>query len=99
MGYSKEANGRVEKRFGKTKKFRHMERMEEQTAVIQLTKKLFGDIGNVPPDIQKLIREAEKIEAKQMIDFAENYFTFYTCSSLGRLKKIEDYYNETFKSE
>jgi hypothetical protein len=71
----------------------------KQTAVIQLTKKLFGDIGNVPPNIQKLIRQAEEIEAEQMIDFAENYFNFYTCSNLGRLKKIEQYYKETYEAQ
>jgi hypothetical protein len=71
----------------------------KQTAVIQLTKRLFGDIGNIPPDIQKVIREVEEIEAKQMISFAENYYNFYTCSNLGKLKRIEDYYKETFKSE
>jgi hypothetical protein len=70
----------------------------KETVVIQLTKRLFGDIGNVPPDIQRIIREVEEIEAKQMISFAENYQNFYTCNNLGKLKKIEDYYNETFKS-
>ena len=71
----------------------------KQTAVIQLTKRLFGDIGNIPPDIQKVIREVEEIEAKQMISFAENYQNFYTCNNLGRLKKIEDYYKETYEAK
>jgi hypothetical protein len=71
----------------------------KQTAVIQLTKRLFGDIGNIPPDIQRIIREVEEIEANQMISFAENYHNFYTCNYLGRLKRIEDYYKQTYKKE
>jgi len=71
----------------------------KQTAVIQLTKKLFGDIKNIPPDIQKVIRECEEIERSQMINFADSYERFYSSSYFGRMKKVEQYYNETFKSE
>jgi len=39
----------------------------------------------------------EEIEANQMISFAENYYNFYTCNYLGRLKRIEDYYKQTYK--
>ena len=54
-------------------------------------------------DFYKAIEQAKGMEKQQMVEFTQNYvFEYVTCSYDGipdPLKEVEQYYNETYKSE
>jgi len=68
----------------------------KQTAVEWLVEKHFGSIENCSPNFRKHIEQANKIFEEQMCKFAYKCYNHYKV--YGDFK-IEQYYNETFKSE
>jgi hypothetical protein len=85
----------------------------KQTAVewlveqlVELDKQLDGRRKNDDATVlklnpTKLFEQAKEMEKEQMIDFARNIIIDATCSVEGYVtteKDIEEYYNETFKT-
>lgn len=65
----------------------------KQTAVEWLVIQLHTHWGNEDVSFEKLFEQAKEMEKVQIIDFVDNLIV-----GMSR-KKIEQYYNETFKQD
>ena len=69
----------------------------KQTAVEWLVEQIFNDVDLKDSILKLAINQAKEMEKKQIIEFAENWSKEILRSD--RNINIEQYYNETFKSE
>jgi hypothetical protein len=77
--------------------------MEKQTAVEWLVQKLNQKIDFIPMDkwdmIRDIVQQAKEMEKEQILEFTRNAVRKILDEDRQNPFNLEQYYNETFKSE